>query len=268
MSAVAVTAVAATAIGGVGASAAALSVGVINNLGVAGPAGSTFPDGHTTQALDAVIGTLQHVQAATSTPAATTAHPAAATSAPAKPAATHSATAQAAQARAASAKARPARHAKPAAAPPKPYLFYDSVLPAAIPAGQRVATYANGGYAVSPSEVAGRGPVLWIDTNGSDPQASALDVEPGDATPAGAAAWAKARLTADPKAVAIVYTMISEWQSVKDNVATLPSWMRARVRYWIADPTGVPHVLAGADATQWYWGTNYDISTANPGFQA
>jgi hypothetical protein len=141
------------------------------------------------------------------------------------------------------------------------------VSPTAIPAGQLVATYANGSYAASQSAVAGRGQVLWIDTNGGDPQANALDVEPGDATPAGAAAWVQARLTADPTSVAIVYTMISQWQAVKDNVAALPGWMQAKVKYWIADPTGVPHVLPGADATQWYWGKNYDITTANPGFQ-
>lgn len=71
--------------------------------------------------------------------------------------------------------------------PAPPYIFYDSVTPTAIPRGQRVATYANGAYQASPASVAGRGRVLWIDTNGSDPWANALDVEPGDATPAGAA---------------------------------------------------------------------------------
>ena len=41
--------------------------------------------------------------------------------------------------------------------------------------------------------------------------------------------------------------------------------MQHQVRWWIADPTGVPHVVPGAQATQWYWGHNYDISTALPG---
>jgi hypothetical protein len=54
---------------------------------------------------------------------------------------------------------------------------------------------------------------------------------------------------------------------VKDNMATLPTWMQSRVRYWIADPTGVPHMVDGANATQWYWGTSYDITTANAGFE-
>ena len=31
-----------------------------------------------------------------------------------------------------------------------------------------------------------------------------------------------------------------------------------------ANPTGVDHIVPGASATQWYWGTNVDISTASP----
>jgi hypothetical protein len=67
--------------------------------------------------------------------------------------------------------------------------------------------------------------------------------------------------------VAIVYTMLSDWPAVQGSVAGLPSWMQSHVRYWIADPTGVPHVVPGSSATQWYWGSNYDISTANPNFE-
>jgi hypothetical protein len=42
--------------------------------------------------------------------------------------------------------------------------------------------------------------------------------------------------------------------------------MGDHVQWWIADPTGHPHVVPGSDATQWYWGRNFDVSTANPGF--
>jgi len=153
----------------------------------------------------------------------------------------------------------------PAARPRRPYLIYDSVTPGAIPGHHVIATYATGGYAVSPSQVAGRN-VLWIDTTGTDYHASILDVEPGDATPAQAAVWARQRLSAYPHALARIYTMLSQWPAVKASIATLPAWMRARVRYWIADPTGVPHVVPGSAATQWYWGSNYDISTATPRF--
>jgi hypothetical protein len=153
-----------------------------------------------------------------------------------------------------------------AAAAAKPYLIYDSVTPGAIPAGRAAAVYSTGPYAAQPSEVAGHNPVVWIDTRGSNPGASALDVEPGDATPAIAADWARRRLTANPHGLARIYTMRSEWASVQAAVSSLSSWMRSRIRYWIADPTGSPHIVPGSDATQWYWGKHYDITTANPRF--
>jgi hypothetical protein len=154
-----------------------------------------------------------------------------------------------------------------AAQPEQPYTIYDSVNPSAVPAGQRIATYVDGPYAVSSSQVAGHPSVLWIDTNGSNPKAaSALDVEPGDATPAGAAQWVQQKLSASPNSTAIVYTMQSEWSQVKGAISTLPSSMQSHVKYWIADPTGTPHMVPGASATQWYWGNSYDISTAQPGF--
>ncbi len=87
--------------------------------------------------------------------------------------------------------AAPAKHAAPSG-PTKPYLVYDSVTPSSIPSNRVAAVYATGGFAASPSQVSGHPSVVWIDTNGSDPKASALDVEPGDATPSQAASWARA----------------------------------------------------------------------------
>jgi hypothetical protein len=156
------------------------------------------------------------------------------------------------------------RHAKPKHA--KPYHIWDSVTPGSLPGGHAAAVYANGAYAAAPHQVAGHESVLWIDTNGSNPGANVLDVEPGDATPAGAAAWAQQRLVKHPNSVAIIYTMRSSWQAVKDHVAHLPKAQQHKVRYWIADPTGVDHMVPGSDATQWYWGQHVDISTANPSF--
>jgi hypothetical protein len=147
-----------------------------------------------------------------------------------------------------------------------PYLIYDSVTPTAIPSHHVIATYATGPYAASAGDVAGRKAVLWIDTRGSDPQAGALDVEPGDATPSMAASWAWHRLQAHPREHAVIYTMRSEWAAAQASIGTLPRWMQHHVRWWIADPTGYPHVVPGANATQWYWGTHYDITTAKPGF--
>jgi len=145
--------------------------------------------------------------------------------------------------------------------------MYDSVIPSAIPRHHVAAVYATGPYTASPSQVAGRGgAVVWIDVIGSDPNASALDVEPSDATPAVAADWARHRLSLHPHAVARIYTMISEWPAVKAAIAGLPKSMQSRVRWWIADPNGVPHLVPGSDATQWYWGSSYDISTVTPRF--
>ena len=147
-----------------------------------------------------------------------------------------------------------------------PYEIYDSVTPSAIPGNHVVATYATGNFAVPASEVAGDKAVVWIDTDGTDPHAAALDIEPGDVTPSQAPAWVEARLAYDPSGTAILYTFRSDWSQVQAAVSTLPQWMQAHVRWWIADPTGYPHMVPGANATQWYWGTNYDISTASPGF--
>jgi len=165
---------------------------------------------------------------------------------------------------AAPAPAAPAAAPAPAPAPAQPFRVYDSVTPSAIPSGAAVATYADGGYAVNPAQVAGRN-VTWIDTNGSDPRASALDVEPGDATPAMAANWTWHKLHNAANSIAIIYTMRSEWPAAQAAVATLPAPMQSHVRWWIADPTGVPHIVPGSSATQWYWGTNYDITRALPG---
>jgi len=124
--------------------------------------------------------------------------------------------------------------------------------------------YATGGRPAQPSELAGRGPVLWIDVVGTDPAADVVDVEPGCVAPAAVPASVTQRLTAHPGALAIIYTTIGEWATVRAEIAGLPAAMRAQVRWWIADPTGYAHVVPGSDATQWYWGSSYDISTATP----
>jgi hypothetical protein len=146
------------------------------------------------------------------------------------------------------------------------YQFYDSVIPAAIPPHHLIATYATGGHPTPPGQLVGRGPILWIDVDGSDPAASALDIEAGTVPASVAPVWVRQKLTAQPKALAVLYTSISEWPAVQAAVAPLPAWMRSRIRWWIADPTGTPHIIPGSDATQWYWGSGYDISTATARF--
>ena len=244
------------------ASQAAAGQSVIANTLAAQPPAASTPTAQATA--------TQSPAAAVSTAPAVGAKGQAAPAQPAKPPA-HTARTHAAQPHPAASRpaaAHPAASHRAPAAPWKPFLIYDSVTPSSIPGGHQVATYANGAYAASAASVAGRGNVLWIDTNGSDPRANVLDVEPGDATPHGAAQWVKTKLSGQRNSVAIVYTMRSDWQAVKGYVGGLPSSMQARVRYWIADPTGVAHVVPGSNATQWYWGQNYDITTANPGFES
>jgi len=130
-----------------------------------------------------------------------------------------------------------------------------------------VGTYSTGARPVPASAVAGRKQVLWIDTLATDPAGSgALDVEPGCATPSQVPGWVSGRLKAHPTQVAIVYMSLSEWPQVQADVASLPSWMRSRIRWWVADPTGVPHIVPGSSATQWYWGATYDESMAASNF--
>jgi hypothetical protein len=150
--------------------------------------------------------------------------------------------------------------------PAKLYIFYDSVEPQAVPAGAEVATYATGAHPVPTSAVAGRKNVLWIDTLGTDPAAQALDVEPGCASPSQVPGWISAKLKAHPHELAIIYSSLSEWSQIQADVASLPASMRAAIRWWIADPTGTPHMVPGAQATQYYWGSSYDMSLAEPDF--
>jgi hypothetical protein len=165
--------------------------------------------------------------------------------------------------------AAPAPQAAPAPAPAppaQPSTIYDSVTPSSIPAGAQAAVYSDGTYAATPTQVAGHPNTLWIDTNGSNPKANVLDVEPGDATPQQAATWVQQKLSASPNDTAIVYTYRAEWGATQQAISALPQQMQSHVKWWIADPTGVPHIVPGSDATQWYWGQNYDQSLANPGF--
>jgi hypothetical protein len=157
-----------------------------------------------------------------------------------------------------------------------PREMYDSVNPAAVPGNTTLATYINGSYA-QPGAHAG----LWVDTNGSAPaKAQVLDVEPGDATPASAAAWAKTRLDHNPGAHTVIYTMRSQWDATKASLkATLTPQQNSKVKWWIADPTGIKHDIKGADAVQWWWGgvnnpsaigqakdINVDVSTVKASF--
>jgi hypothetical protein len=255
-----------------GAASALLAITVVA-LGLAlGGAPAAQPAGHSRAALAANSGAASGAAAGAATAKAASKAPAGSgTTKHDAPAAQHSPAATPVPAQAAEHHRHHHHHVSQAQvadtqAQPQPFLIYDSVNPQAIPGNPVVATYADGPHPDSPSSVANFSHVLWVDIDASDPHADALDIEPGCASPSEAAGWVSARLNADPNGVAILYTMISQWATVKADVSSLPAWMQSRIRWWIADPTGSPHVVPGSQATQWYWGQNYDISTALPGF--
>jgi hypothetical protein len=130
-----------------------------------------------------------------------------------------------------------------------------------------VALYVNGLYTWTRPLAHAWTKVLWIDVLGTAPgQASILDVETGDARPADVPGWCSARLAAVPDSLLRLYCNLEKWPAVRAEVAALPADARARVRYWIANPTGSPHLVPGSAATQWSWGEDWDTSSYGPGW--
>jgi hypothetical protein len=269
----------AAALAGAGSASAALTSSPVSSTHLSAPAHAAELTSHHVSAspvhitpvsgTQAATGTATHAPAATGAVVPAPAQTGVAQPAPAQsqPTAAQPAAAPAGQPAAAQQTQQQQEQEHPVTQPASgPYQIYDSTTPSSIPAGQQAAVYADGTYAASPSQMAGHPNTLWIDTNGSDPHANALDVEPGDATPQQAGQWVAQKLTDTPNQVAIVYTFRSDWPAAQAAIGQLPQWMQSHVRWWIADPTGVPHMVPGASATQWYWGPNYDVSTANPGF--
>ena len=154
---------------------------------------------------------------------------------------------------------------KPPVAAPAPDL-YDSETARTIPEGAAQALYANGWYKAPSSSVNGHDRTLWIDVTGSNAKADVLDVERYDASPQQAGPWAAAAHRDHPGRPVIVYLSLANWTAARASVARY----HVSVKWWLADPTGVPHMVPGASATQWYWGSTtthaYDESETTPGF--
>ena len=144
--------------------------------------------------------------------------------------------------------------------------MYDSTMPGAIPAdAQLVALYRNGRFAVTAQQGAMFPARLWIDVLGTDAAtASVLDIETGDATPDTVRTWCPAREAAHPYSVDRLYCNLSTWPAVRAAVAELTGAQQARVRYWIANPTGAAHLVPGSDATQYLWTPGFDVSAYGP----
>lgn len=153
------------------------------------------------------------------------------------------------------------------------FTLYDSVTPENIPNGANAAVYVNGRFFARPDQVRRFKSVYWIDVNGTDPFAQCLDVETGDADASQIPEWVTRHVDhyglGNPRVKARLYGNLignpphNGWQSMRNQVATLPPEYRAHVVYWIANPTGVPHIVPGSAGTQYKWTSKVDISLCN-----
>ena len=90
-----------------------------------------------------------------------------------------------------------------------------------------------------------------------------LDIETGDATPEQAGPWAYNRIQ-NGVIHPICYCSVSNFSKV---IASLvKAEVRSQSQLWVADPTGVPHIYPGSDATQYGWNAGYDLSLCQPWF--
>jgi hypothetical protein len=141
-------------------------------------------------------------------------------------------------------------------------LMYDGITPASVPAGAALyAGYINGRWPSYTALMAQHPGKLYVSISvNSLGRAKALDVENGDATPAQAPGWVKAqRAAGDPYPV--VYMNEATWPQVKaefiaQNVAAPLYWVAS----YVADPSRVPAIPAGAIGVQYYSFSGYDVS--------
>lgn len=137
--------------------------------------------------------------------------------------------------------------------------MYDSITAAAIPADAAiVAGYVDGRYRWSPADWA-RFPTarkVRIAVFASTLDGDVLDVERGDAAPADAPGWVRARRGqgADPS----VYTSVTEWPTVRGEFARQGV---AEPHWWIAAYPGCgPALYPGSVAHQYHDAGPYDLS--------
>lgn len=150
--------------------------------------------------------------------------------------------------------------------------MYDGVtwenIPDNGPAGTIVAVYRTGRYAADAAKVAARFPaakypVIWVDVNGSDPAgAQALDVEKGDATPAQAPGWVKARLAAVKGSLPTVYCNRSTIASVASECAAAGLKLGVHWWLWVATLDGTDYVADGVVACQREGGVSAPFDTS------
>jgi hypothetical protein len=133
-----------------------------------------------------------------------------------------------------------------------------------------VGAYANGSYATNAGALTARFgpamPVAWIDVNGSDVYADVLDVETGDATPAGAVVWVKAKLLTKPVYPPVVYCNRATLTPLFNAMGAAGLHVGTHFRLWIATLDGTRTVpdMTGVTAVQYageaQTGHHYDES--------
>ena len=144
------------------------------------------------------------------------------------------------------------------------YEMYDSTDPDMIPDGAFALLYGSGPFDAHDYPRLDRfAHVLWIDVTAEAWQeCSILDVETFDATPADVPAWVKRRIDSRD-GPARIYCNISTWPAVRSEVLHGLDWAyRRQIRYWIANPTGVAHLVPGSAACQYEWAGGFDRTLA------
>lgn len=156
--------------------------------------------------------------------------------------------------------------------------MFDSTTPTRISGGPNgIGIYGTGLYTYPRSQIQRQFPgarVLSIDALGTNPAGCGiLDVERWDAKPTRIPGWVDERLEAHQHGVLCrIYMQRSSWAECRDYAAELPAAKRATILWWVADWTGAPHMLAGADAVQWasgaMLGKPWDASVTDARFLA
>ena len=146
---------------------------------------------------------------------------------------------------------------------------WDSTTPGSIlTVAPIVAGYIDGRFAWSAGDWLRLGASYHVPvTVEGTPGARACDIETGDLTPTQGAAWAVAEIAARRRPT--LYCNKSTWAAVVGALHAR-GVSSSSVDFWIADPTGVPHVVPGSAVTQYAWnqlgqtgGLNVDLSATN-----
>lgn len=152
--------------------------------------------------------------------------------------------------------------------PTSSFLMFDSITVSEIfSSAVAVAGYVGGNWPTYP-ELLKRFPKakhLSIAVNLTE-NAECLDVESGDATVADVPTWVKHQLARGVKRPCI-YASLSRWGEI--NAVLAQYALSSRVRRWVADYTGAPHIPTGFDACQFtnkYTGRDLDASLCHATF--